>query len=74
MQATVVLPDPLAEEAKALAGAAGLSQLIVEAVQHYVLQLQNQQLGRLMAEGYQAEAENPSLDADWTAVELDAWA
>jgi hypothetical protein len=74
MQATVVLPDRLAEEATALAGIKGLSQLIVEAVQLYVQQLQTQQLSRLMAEGYAAEAEKPSLDADWSATELDAWA
>ncbi len=71
MQATVVLPDRLAEEAKALVGMTGLSQLIVEAVQQYVRQLQRQELGRLMAEGYRAEAENTSLDADWSVVELD---
>lgn len=74
MQAMVVLPDRLAEEAQALVGITGLSQLIVEAVQQYVEQLQKQQLVRLMAEGYRAEAESPSLDGDWSGVELDGLA
>jgi len=71
MQATIVLPDTLAEEAKAFVGVGGLSQLIVEAVRRYVEDLQEQQLSRLMADGYAAEAERSSLDADWSAVDLD---
>lgn len=38
-----------------------------------VERLDHEELGRVMREGYAAEAAAPSLDRDWTAIEIEGW-
>ncbi len=73
MRTTVAIPDELFREAKPFVGDRSLSHFIREAIRYYIGRLEQERLAREMAEGYRAEAEAPSLDADWSSVETDGW-
>ena len=73
MRTTVAIPDDLYQAAVAFAGQKSFSQFVREAVRHYVDRLQREQLAKALEEGYRAEAESPSLDREWSNVELDDW-
>ncbi len=74
MRTTVAISNDLYEAAEIFFGKRSFSQFVREAIRQYVDQLQKEQLAKAMAEGYQAEAESPSLDREWSSVELDDWA
>ena len=69
MRATVTLPDDLAREAKELASGSSLSELIRRALRERVERLKAERLAGELEEGYRAEAEEPSLDPGWSAIE-----
>ena len=73
MRTTVAIPDDLYQAAEAFVGQRSFSQFVREAVRLYVDRLQKEQLAKAMAEGYRAESESPSLDREWSNVELDGW-
>ncbi len=73
MRTTVAIPDDLYQAAEMFVGQRSFSQFVREAIRQYVDRLQKEQLAKAMEEGYQAESESPSLDGEWSSVELDDW-
>ena len=73
MRTTVAIPDELFQEAKCFVGKKSFSHFVRDAVQHHVERLKMERLAREMEEGYRAEAQSPSLDADWSHVEVEGW-
>ena len=71
MRTTVTLPDDLAREVGELAEGRSLSELIREALRDRVERLKRDRLAYELEEGYRAEAEEPSLDPAWSAVETE---
>ena len=74
MRTTVTLPDDLLLEARPFVEGRSLSQFIREAIRGHVERLRHEKLARDMSEGYRHEAESPSLDPAWDAVETEGWA
>jgi predicted CopG family antitoxin len=71
MRTTISIPDDIYAAAKEVLGSRSFSELAVEAIRNQVDQLKRERLAREMAEGYRAEAQNPSLDAEWLGVETE---
>lgn len=71
MRTTISLPDTLYSEARELAGARPFSEFASEAIEAHVVELRRMRLARDMEEGYRAEAESPSLDPEWSGVEVE---
>jgi Arc/MetJ family transcription regulator len=71
MRTTVVIPDAVVTEVRRLTGGTPLSAFVRESVERRVRDLQRQALLDEMAEGYRAEAECPSLDPAWAAIETE---
>lgn len=71
MRATVTIPDDLAREAKELASGTSLSELIRRALRERVERLKAERLAQELEEGYRGEAEEPSIDLDWSAFETE---
>jgi len=71
MRTTITLSDDLFREAEALSGDRSLSDFIRGAVREHVERLKAQRLAAELVEGYGAEADRPSLDAEWAAVEVE---
>ncbi|MFW6012516.1 MAG: hypothetical protein ACOC92_02275 [bacterium] len=69
MRTTITIPDDLAREARELADGRSLSQFARDAVHDAVKRLKAERLARELDEGYRAEAQDPSLDPAWTAIE-----
>ena len=61
------------QSAEAFVGQESFSFYVSQAVRQYVERLQWDQLAEAMKEGYRAETESPSLDPEWSNVELDDW-
>jgi len=73
MRTTIAIPDDLYRELQPHVEGRSFSQLVREALRGYLQRMKEEALAREMAEGYRAEAESPSLDSEWTAVETDGW-
>lgn len=73
MRTTIAIPDDLYRDLEPFVGGKSFSQFVREALRSYLDRLEDEALAREMAEGYRAEAESPSLESDWAAVETDAW-
>jgi len=71
MRTTISIPDELFSEAKELTGSRPFSDFASEAIHARVLQLKRERLAGEMEEGYRLEAGAPSLDAEWSEVEVD---
>ena len=71
MRTTISIPDDVYAAAKEVLGARSFSELAAEAIRNRVDQLKRERLTREMAEGYRAEAQTPSLDAEWAGVETE---
>ena len=71
MRTTISIPDDVYSEAKEVMGSRPFSDFASEAIQTRVLQLKRDRLAQEMEEGYRAEAEDPSLDPEWAAVETE---
>lgn len=73
MRTTIAIPDELFHQARPLMGEQRFSQFVREAVRYYVAKLREERLAREMEEGYKAEARSPSLEPEWSDIEVDAW-
>jgi hypothetical protein len=73
MRTTITIPDPLYREVRALAPETPLTAFARQAIAEKVTQLRRRNLQREMEEGYAAEADDPSLDSDWSAVDVEGW-
>lgn len=71
MRTTISIPDDIYAAAKEVLGARSFSELATEAIRNRVDQLKRERLAGEMAEGYRAEAQAPSLDAEWAGVETE---
>lgn len=73
MRTTVTIPTDLYRELQPFVGGRSFSQFVREAIQGHVERLKEQAVAREMEEGYRAEAEESSLDAEWTEIETEGW-
>lgn len=73
MRTTIAIPDELYRDLQPFVEGRSFSHLVREALRSHLARLEREALAREMAEGYRAEAESPSLDAEWVAVETDGW-
>ena len=71
MRTTISIPDEVYSEARQIMGARPFSEFASEAIHVRIQQLKRDRLTREMAEGYRAEAENSSLDSEWTELETE---
>jgi hypothetical protein len=71
MRTTISIPDALYSEARELAAGRPFSDFASEAIQERVLQLKRDRLARDMEEGYRTEAASPSLDPEWSSIEVE---
>jgi len=71
MRTTVIIPDALVEEVGRLAQGVPLSRFVRESVAERVERLKRKQLTWEMAQGYEAEAREPSLESGWDNLEVD---
>ncbi|HSN54341.1 MAG TPA: ribbon-helix-helix domain-containing protein [Candidatus Sulfomarinibacteraceae bacterium] len=73
MRTTISIPDDIAEKLRAHVGEGSLSEFIREAVESRLDALRREAVVREMDAGYRAEAEEPSLDPEWTDIEVEGW-
>ena len=73
MRTTISIPDDVAEKLRAHVGEGSLSGFIREAVEYRLSALRREAMVREMEAGYRAEAEEPSLDPEWTDIEVEGW-
>ena len=73
MRTTISIPDDIAEKLRAHVGDGSLSGFIREAVEYRLHALGCEAMVREMDAGYRAEAEEPSLDPEWTDIEVEDW-
>ena len=71
MRTRISIPDDVYAAAKEVLGARSFSELATEAIRNRVDQLKRERLAGEMAEGYRAEAQTPSLDAEWAGMETE---
>lgn len=73
MRTTISIPDDIAEKLRVHIGEGSLSGFIREAVEYRLNALGREAMVREMDAGYRAEAEEPSLDPEWTDIEVEGW-
>ena len=73
MRTTISIPDDIALRLQAHVGEGSLSGFIREAVEYRLNALTREAMVREMDAGYRAEAVEPSLDPEWTDVEVEDW-
>ena len=73
MRTTIAIPEDLYQELQPFAEGRSFSQFVREAIRGHVEQLKAEALAREMAEGYRAEAEESSLDPEWSVIETEGW-
>ena len=73
MRTTITLPDDLANEARQFLDGRAFSDFARESIALRVAELKRARLAREMREGYRAEAEEPSIDPAWSAIEVEDW-
>jgi predicted CopG family antitoxin len=73
MRTTIAIPDDLYREVQPFVEGRSFSQFVREALRSHLERLADEALARAMGEGYRAEADSPSLDADWAEIETDGW-
>jgi hypothetical protein len=71
MRTTISITDSLYAEARDAAGERSFSDFASEAIHERVLLLKRERLAQEMEAGYRAEAVAPSLDPDWSSVEVE---
>jgi predicted CopG family antitoxin len=71
MRTTISIPDEVYSEARQVMGARPFSEFASEAINARVQQIQRDRLAWEMAEGYRAEAEDSSLDSEWTELDTE---
>jgi len=73
MRTTISIPDDIALRLQAHVGEGSLSGFIREAVEYRLDALTREAMVREMDAGYRAEAVDPSLDPEWTDIEVEDW-
>ncbi len=73
MRTTITIPSDLHREIQPFVGERSFSHFVREAIQSHLERLKEQALAREMEEGYRAEAETSSLDAEWAETETEGW-
>ncbi len=73
MRTTVIIPDDIIEEIQRMTAGSSMSGFIREAVVYRLDYLRHGVMAREMAEGYRAEAVDPSLDPEWNVIEAEGW-
>jgi metal-responsive CopG/Arc/MetJ family transcriptional regulator len=71
MRTSVSIPEPLFAEVCELAGERSLREFVLEALDRRIQELKRERLEMRMAVGYETEAEEPSLDAEWHVTETE---
>jgi predicted CopG family antitoxin len=71
VRTTISIADSLYSEVRELAGERSFSDLASEAIQERVLLLKRKKLAQEMEEGYRSEAAAPSLDPEWSSLEVE---
>ncbi len=73
MRTSVFIPDPVADEVRSHLDGASFSSFVRISVEDRLRRIKRAAVLEQMAEGYRAEADNPSLAPEWAAVETEAW-
>lgn len=73
MPATITIPDDLYTQVKNQTRDQSVADFVQKALRESLEQLRKEELAREMEAGYQAEAENPSLDPAWSQIETEGW-
>jgi len=73
MRTTVIIPDDVVEQVRKHTGEGSLSRFVRESVKYRLEALEREAVVREMEAGYGAEAEQPSLDPEWSDLETDGW-
>jgi predicted CopG family antitoxin len=71
MRTTISIADSLYSEVREFAGERSFSDFASEAIQERVLLLKRKKLAQEMEEGYRSEAVMPSLDPEWSSLEVE---
>jgi Arc/MetJ-type ribon-helix-helix transcriptional regulator len=71
MRTTISIPEDLAEKARRATKNGSLSAFVRDAVAERLARMERERLALAMEQGYQREAEDPSLDPEWEATEVD---
>jgi predicted CopG family antitoxin len=71
MRTTISIADSLYTEIKELVGERSFSDFASEAIQERVLLLKRKKLAQEMEEGYRSEAVTPSLEPEWSCLEVE---
>lgn len=71
MRTTISIPDEVYSEATEVMGSRPFSEFASEAIRNRVRQIKRELLAQAMADGYRSEAEDSSLDPEWSEVETE---
>jgi hypothetical protein len=71
MRTTISLPEDLAEKARRASRNGSLSAFARDAIAERLARIERERIALAMEQGYQHEAEDPSLDPEWEATEVD---
>lgn len=71
MRTTISLPEDLANKARRATQNGSLSAFVRDAIAERLARMERERLALAMEQGYQQEAEDPSLDHEWEATETD---
>ena len=71
MRTTISIADTLYTEVRELVGERSFSDFANEAIQERVLLLKRKKLAKEMEEGYRSEAAAPSLEPEWSCLEVE---
>lgn len=70
----ITLPEALARQLDKLAGARKKSRFITEAVRERIEEIENEQLQKLLEEGYKAASgESLAITKEFEPVDLEGW-
>jgi len=71
MRTTISIADSLYTEVRELVGERSFSDFASEAIQERILFLKRKKLAKEMEEGYRSEAVTPSLEPEWSCLEVE---
>jgi Arc/MetJ family transcription regulator len=71
MRTTISIPEDLATEARRASQNGSLSAFVRDAIAERLERIERERLALAMEEGYRREAEDPSPDPEWEAIEVD---
>jgi len=71
MRTTISIADSLYTEVREFVGERSFSDFASEAIQERILFLKRKKLAKEMEEGYRSEAAMPSLEPEWSCLEVE---